>query len=254
MPWAYVSEKSQFYLPVSSDFNLSFDAMPLPFRKDGKFNNVLLVISDRPTSSELDLYGQIVGMYGGGVEPYGAFYVKRAKELSDSDGDFNIITAGTYESNTYLKAINDKLYFSYSSGGKGFESNEQLILSGSYSENIAILQLLESPYSSGRAVLALTGATQETLNYAQEIMRDEKLRYSLSKDCVIIDEDLEARSFRFLTDAQRGEVPTLAQTLDQNKQSVLFTIVATSVMLMLLIAVIIILLRIKMYHKKRDED
>lgn len=254
MPWAYVSEKSQFYLPVSSDFNLSFDAMPLPFRKDGKFNNVLLVISDRPTSSELDLYGQIVGMYGGGVEPYGALYVKRAKELSDSDGDFNIITAGTYESNTYLKAINDKLYFSYSSGRKGFESNEQLILSGSYSENIAIMQLLESPYSSGRAVLALTGATQETLNYAQEIMRDEKLRYSLSKDCVIIDKDLAVRSFRFLTDAQRGEVPTLAQTLNQNKQSVLFTIVATSVMLMLLIAVIIILLRIKMYHKKRDED
>lgn len=254
MPWAYVSEKSQFYLPVSSDFNLSFDAMPLPFRKDGKFNNVLLVISDRPTSRELDLYGQIVGMYGAGVEPYGGFYVKRAKELSDSDGDFNIITAGTYESNTYLKAINDKLYFSYSSGGKGFESNEQLILSGSYSENIAIMQLLESPYASGRAVLALTGATQETLNYAQEIMRDEKLRYSLSKDCVIIDKDLAVRSFRFLTDAQRGEVPTLAQTLDQNKKSVLFTIVATSVMLMLLIAVIIILLRIKMYHKKRDED
>ncbi len=254
MPWAYVSEKSQFYLPVSSEFSLSFDAMPLPFRKDGKFNQVLLVISDKPTSRELNLYGQIVGMYGGGVEPYGTLYVKRASELSDSDGDFNIITAGTYENNTYLKAINDKLYFSYSNGGKGFESNEQLILSGNYSENIAIMQLLESPYASGRGILALTGVTQETLNCAEEILRDEKLRYSLSKDCVIIDKDLEVRSFRFLTDAQRGEAPTLAQALDQNKQSILFTIVATSVMLMLLIAVIIILLRIKMYHKKKDED
>lgn len=254
MPWAYVSEKSQFYLPVSSEFNLSFDAMPLPFRKDGKFNNVLLVISDNPTSIELDLYAQIVGMYGAGVEPYGTFYVKRAKELSGNDGDYNIITAGTYENNNYLKAINDKLYFSYSNGGKGFESNEQLILSGNYSENIAIMQLLESPYSSGRGILALTGANQETLNYAKEIMRDEKLRYGLSKDCVIIDRDLEVRSFRFIMNAQGGEAPTLIETLDQNKQSVLFTIVATSVMLMLLIAVIIILLRIKMYHKKKDEE
>lgn len=254
MPWAYVSEKSQFYLPISSEFNLSFDAMPLPFRKDGKFNNVLLVISDNPTSSELDLYAQIVGMYGAGVEPYGTFYVKRAKELSGNDGDYNIITAGTYENNNYLKAINDKLYFSYSNGGKGFESNEQLILSGNYSENIAIMQLLESPYSSGRGILALTGANQETLNYAKEIMRDEKLRYGLSKDCVIIDRDLEVRSFRFIMNAQGGEAPTLIETLDQNKQSVLFTIVATSVMLMLLIAVIIILLRIKMYHKKKDEE
>lgn len=252
MPWAYVSEESQFYLPVTSEFSLSFDAMPQPFRKDGKFNNVLLVISDNPGSSELDLYAQLVGMYGGGVEPYGTFFVKRASELSENDGDFNIITAGTYEGNTYLKALNDRLYFSYRSGGGGFESNEQLILSGNYSENIAIMQLLRSPYASGRGILALTGANKETLNYAKEIMRDEKKRFGLSKDCVIIDKDLEVKSFRFIMDAQDGKEPDLAETFDRNKQSILFTIVATSVMLMLLIAVIIILLRIKMYHKKKD--
>ncbi len=117
------------------------------------------------------------------------------------------------------------------------------------------MQLLESPYASGRAVLALTGATQETLNYAQEIMRDEKLRYSLSKDCVIIDKDLAVRSFRFLTDAQRGEVPTFsADTGSEQEVGFILQSWQPSVMLMLLIAVIIILLRIKMYHKKRDED
>lgn len=254
MPWAYVSEESQFYLPVSGEFHLSFDAMPLPFRKDGKFNHVLLVISDDPTSRELNLYGQLTGMYGGGVEPYGTFFVKRAKELSEEDGNFNIITAGTYDSNNYLKAINDRLYFSYGGKGGGFESNEQLILSDNYSENIAIMQLLESPYASGRGILALTGASWETLNYAEEILRDEKQRYGLSKDCVIIDKDLEIKSYRFLVNTQEGKEPALAETLDQNKQSILFTIVATSVMLMLLIAVIIILLRIKMYYRKKNGD
>lgn len=254
MPWAYVSDQSQFYLPVSSEFELSFDARPLPFRRDGKFNDVLIVLSDSPTSRELNLYAQIVGMYGAGVEPYGTFTVKRAGEFSENDADYNIITAGTYENNNYIKALNENLYFPYNNGGKSFQSNEQLILSGGYSGNIAIMQLLKSPYTSGRGILAVTGATEEALDYAEEIMRDEKLRSGISRDCVIIDKDLEIRAFRFITDISGTEEPTLAETLDQNKQSILFTIVATSVMLMLLIAVIIILLRIKMYHKKKDEE
>lgn len=254
MPWAYVSEKSQFYLPVSSEFDLSFDAKPLPFRRAGKFNDVLLILSDEPDSSELNLYAQIVGMYGAGVEPYGTFAVKRAGEFSENDADYNIITAGTYENNNYLKAINENLYFPYHSSGKSFQSNEQLILSGDYSGKIAIMQLLESPYASGRGILAVTGANEAALSYAEEIIKNEKLRGSLSRDCVIIDQDLEIRSYRFITNASGTQEPTLAETLNQNKQSVLFTIVATSVMLMLLIAVIIILLRIKMYHKKQDRE
>lgn len=254
MPWAYVSDESLFYLPASNIFNLSFDSVPSPFRADGKFHDVLLVLSDQPDSRELDLYAQIVGMYGDGAAPYGSFKVKRAGEFTESDADYNIIAAGTYGSNSFLKALNEKLHFSYSSSGKSFESNEQLILSGDYSENIAIMQLLESPYAEERGILALTGASEKTLENAEAFLRDEKLRQNLGRDCVIIDEELETKAFQFIEEPSASGEPTLAERLDHNKQSILFTIVATSVMLMLFIAVIIILLRIKMYHKKQDEE
>ena len=254
MPWAYVSDESLFYLPASSIFDLSFDSIPSPFRADGKFNDVLLVISDNPDSDELNLYAQIVGMYGEGVAPYGSFKVKRAGEFAESDADYNIIAAGTYSGNSFLKMLNDKLYFPYSSGGDSFESNDQLILSGDYAKSIAILQLLKSPYADDRGILVLTGASEETLDYAEAFMRDGRQRYSLSKDCVIIDEESEIRAFQFIVKSTVSQEPTLAETLDHNKQSILFTIVATSVMLMLLIAVIIILIRIKTYHKKQDEE
>lgn len=254
MPWAYVSEKSTLYLPASTGMILTFDLKPSPFRIDGKFNDLLLVISDKPTTEELNLYAQIIGMYGNGVNPYGTFYVKRAGEFSEKDSDYNIITVGTCKSNELLQKLNDSLYFSYREDGSGFNSNEQLILSDSYAGQIAIMQLLKSPYAKNRGILAVTGATEDTLGNAEKFMRDEKLRYSLVKDCVLIDQELETRSFQFINHTVDRVNPTLSENLSQNKQSVIFTIVATSMMLMLLIAVIIILIRIRMYHRKRDEE
>lgn len=254
MPWAYVAEQSSFYLPASSDNKLSFDLLPSPFRMDGKFHDTLLVISDRPDSEELELYAQLVGMYGDGLVPYGTLMVKRAGEFSKEDGDYNIITAGTYEGNSLIRELNESLPFSYNSTGKSFESNGQLILSGDYAERIAILQLLQSPYGTNRGILAVTGASKESLSNVEELLRDAGQRAALTKDCVIVEENLETRAFRFIVENADRKEPTLAETVAQNKQSVLFTIVATSVMLMLLIAVIIILIRIKTYHRKKDEE
>lgn len=253
MPWAYVSGDSWFHLPASGEFNLSFDTMPAPFRRNNQFNNVLMVISDKPTTEELSVYAQIMGSFGSGAAPYGTFSVKRAGEFSAEDGKCNMIVAGTYIYNTMLRALNDYLYFPYSDSGRKFVGNEQLILSEDYADQMAILQLLESPYETNCGILAVTGVSKESMKNAEEFLRQEKLRAGLTKDCVIIGEGMEIRSFRFITkDTDTGE-PTLAETFGENRQSVLFTVIATSAMLMMLIAVIIILIRIKTYHKKEDE-
>jgi hypothetical protein len=253
MPWAYVSDESVLYLPASTGIVLTFDRKPSPFRTDGKFNDIMLVISDYPTTRELNLYAQVIGMYGDGVKPYGTFYVKRTSEFDEKEADYNIITIGTYDNNSLLHILNDKLYFPYSSDCTKFNSNEQLILSEQYAGQIAIMQLLESPFASNRGVLAVTGVDDTTLFYIEEFMRDYKLRLSLSKDCVVIDRDLESKTFQFIHTAADMQEPGAIESLVRNKQSLLFTIVATSVMLMLFISVVIMLIRIRMYHKKRDD-
>lgn len=195
-----------------------------------------------------------MGMYGEGLQPYGSFVVKRAGEFTENDGTYNIITVGTYESSGFLQAINEDLHFSYSEDGTRFESNRQLILAEDYAGDIAILQLLSSPYDGGKVILALTGTSEESLNAAAELLRDRTSSYQLNSDCVIIDENRETRAFRFTAPSKAGEELSFVQNMTQNKQSVLFTVVATSVMLMLLIAVIIILLRIRSYHRRRDDE
>jgi hypothetical protein len=253
MPWAYVSEESTLFLPASTGIVLTFDLKPSPFRTDGKFNNLMLVIPEEPTTEELNLFAQVIGMYGEGVDPYGTFYVRRQSEFDEKDADYNIITIGTYEDNTLLQKINENLHFSYNEAGDGFLSNEQLILSDVYASEIAILQLLESPYAVNRGVLAITGVNEESLSYVQEFMRDYDKRFSLSKDCVLVDSDLNIKAFQFIEELDETEQPSMLVILANNKQSLLFTIVATSIMLMILIAVIIILIRIRMYHKSKEE-
>lgn len=253
MPWAYVSEESILYLPASTGIVLTFDLKPSPFRTDGKFNDLMLVISDHPTTEELNLYAQIIGMYGDGVDPYGTFYVKRSREFSASDADYNIITAGVYAENALLRELNPNLYFPYENEGANFASNERLILSEQYAKEIAILQLLQSPFATNRGVLAVTGANTETLRTVTEFMRDYEKRYSLSKDCVIIDSEFETKAYQFISTLTEEQEPTLLSGLSENQQSLIFTVVATSVMLMILIAVILVLIRIRMYHRNKDE-
>ena len=253
MPWAYVSEESILYLPASTGIVLTFDLKPSPFRTDGKFNDLMLVLSDHPTTKELNLYAQIIGMYGEGVDPYGTFFVKRSSEFSSSDSDYNIITVGTYAENKLLQDLNEKLYFPYEDGGTRFASNEKLILSDTYAGNIAILQLLESPYESNRGILAVTGINQDTLSVVSDFMRSREKRYSLSKDCVLVDSEFEIKAYQFISAQASEQEPSIMGNLTQNKQSLIFTIVATSVMLMLLIAVILVLIRIKLYHRNKED-
>ena len=253
MPWAYVSEESVLYLPASTGIVLTFDLKPSPFRTDGKFNDLMLVVSDNPTTEELNLYAQIIGMYGEGVDPYGTFFVKRASEFSTTDADYNIITVGTYASNVLLQELNKNLYFPYEEGGTKFASNEKLILSDTYAGEIAIMQLLESPFADNRGVLAVTGSTKESLNVVRDFMRIYEKRYSLSKDCVLIDSDFETKSYQFISKLTGDEELTLIGGLSENKQSLIFTIVATSLMLMLLIAIVLVLIRIRLYHRNKDD-
>ena len=253
MPWAYVLDESTLFLPASSGMVLTFDLKPSPFRTDGKFNDMMLVISDQPTSEELNLYAQVIGMYGDGVDPYGTFYVRRVSEFSESDADYNIITAGTYTGNALIRKLKDELHFTYSEDGSHFLSNEQLILSDSYAREIAVMQLMKSPFANNRGILAITVAEKSALKNVEDLIRDTSKRYSLTKDCVVIDQDLETSAFQFILQRTDGAEPSLIGSLTHNKQSLLFTVVATSAMLMMLVAAIIVLVRIRMYHKKKDE-
>lgn len=253
MPWAYVSKESTIFLPSATDVTLSFNSKVSPFNRNGTFNDILLLLSDSPTTSELNLLGQAIAMYGNEAKPYGTITVKRAADFNSEDGDYNIITAGTLKGNAFISRINDSLAFKFSQDGASFVGNEQLILSRDYAGKIGIMQLLKSPYSINRGMLVLTGSSEQALQNLQKCLRDLSKREELKKDCVIIDPDMSVTCLQFIRAEEAKEGPTLAEKMIRNKKSLVFTAISTAAMFLMLIAVVIMLLRIRMYKKRNEE-
>ncbi|MDD3174670.1 MAG: cellulose biosynthesis cyclic di-GMP-binding regulatory protein BcsB, partial [Herbinix sp.] len=252
MPWAYVTGDSILYLPSRENLNISFDYFPSPYQDLGIFNDVLIITSDTPTSSELNLIGKTVALYGYEVAAYGDLKVIRAGEFDKTDADYNIITAGTSQSNSFIKNIQDDLYFKYNENGDAFLSNEDLVLSGHYASEIAAFQLMESPFAKDRAMLAVCGTNDETLNQALSFLSMNTKRWDLTGDCVLLDQDLEMKSFTFIEKLSEGNKPSITEFIEKNKQPVVFTIIAVAAMIILLLSAILILVRSKRYKKNEE--
>lgn len=252
MPWAYITGDSVFYLPVGTESEYSFSSRPYPFEISSMFNDVLVVIPDEMTAEELDVLGQIIALYGESISPYGELSVKRAGELNaDSDKSGNIITIGNYNDNSFIKELNDKLHFKYNEDGTAFMSNGQLVLSEEYAQRIASLQLLYSPYAENKAILVAGALNDATLSNIKSFIREDENVWKLEKDTVLIDDELEIKTFEMAAAKNEQRQPVLKTVLETNKDSVIFAVVATSVMLLLLLAVVLILIRI--YRRQRKK-
>jgi len=252
MPWAYITKDSSIYLPSENNVKLKFENKPAPFQKAGSLNDVLLILSDNPTSSELTLIGRTLSVYGKSADAYGKLKVCKASEFSEKDANYNIITSGTPSTNFLIPKINDKLYFKYNGEGTEFLTNEKLILSTEYAGSIGTLQLIQSPYAENRAILVLTGPSEDTLKMINKLVSNEKMVWNLIKDCVLIDSDGKTKSYQFQNSLITEKKPTLVESVSENKNSLLFALAGTSVMLVLFLAMILIIIRLRLRKKPRE--
>jgi hypothetical protein len=260
MPWAYVTSDSMLYLPAKDNNVISFDYFPSPFQKKGMFDNVLLVVGDDLKEQELELLGKAVSVYGYQVEPYGTLKVVRASEFSESDADYNIITVGTLQ-NSFLAKINSNLHFQLNSAGDAFVSNSKLVLSEQYAKSIASFQLIASPFTNDRTILAndrtifvVASTGTDSTAIAKGFLQDNEERWNLEGDCVLVDSEKDLKSFVFLETKAVEEKPSIGEFVKENKQTVLFTIMSAAAMVMLLTISILILSRAKQYKRKEDNE
>jgi hypothetical protein len=252
MPWAYVTEDSSFYLPTGVDSNYSLSLRPYPFESSSMFNDLLVVIPDKMNEEELDTLGQVISLYGESIQPYGELSVKKADELKgDSDKAHNIITIGNYEDNSLIKELNDDLYFKYTKDGTAFESNEELVLSDDYAQVISTMQLLYSPYDNNKAILVVSGVNDTSIKNMNSFISEDKNTWDLKNDVVLIDDELEVKSFEMADQRDNESQPVVKTILETNKDSAIFAIVSLSVMLLLLLSVVLIFMRVYWSQKKK---
>lgn len=246
MPWAYVTADSSLYLPLGVTGQLSFTLRPFPFEESSEFNDLLVVIPDSPSAVELDTLGQIIAAYGESVTSYGDITVQRCSQFSASgnDVDKNIIVLGTWANNSLIRSLNSQLAFPYNDSGSAFESNEQLILSETYANRIAMMQLLPSSYAKSRSILVVGGVDDQTIELVGTFLQKDKNVWKLTGDTVLLDGSDEIKSFTFQDVDQNTPSPTLKDYLEENEQTVIFTVTATAAMLLLFLGCLLVLLRV----------
>ena len=243
MPWAYIAGDSVFYLPVGENTEYQFQLRPYPFERGSVFNDLVVVIPEAMDSVQLQALGQLVTAYGVSLDPYGEITVVRDTEITDEQKKRHLIVWGAYQDNALVRELNDALGFAFNEDGSAYQSNSRLVLSEGYAREVVTLQLLGSPFESGRAVLVCSSTARENFRILSRFLREEENLWALNGDTALIDSELTLKTYDIQEKTAQQRTPILRQLLEENRSSTIFSIVALSVMLLLLLAIVLIFAR-----------
>ncbi|ASA24681.1 cellulose biosynthesis cyclic di-GMP-binding regulatory protein BcsB [Paenibacillus donghaensis] len=250
MPWAYISKDSVLQLNTKDRTDLLFNNYPYPFLRDEIFNHVAVVLPQ-----EMDDYSflslsnvfNLLGQYASGNTGDIHFYSDSVSEGNLSNN--NIIAIGSYSNNKLIRDNNDKLYFRFSKDGSRLVSNEKMSIEDSYGAQLGTLQLIESPYASGRGLLAVTGASTENAYVASRLIASEKDKWKVFGDGVAADKDGNVSAHRFKTISGAADDSIVRQVIERS--DVVGFIAALLLVLTLVLVSLILLLR---KHMKKRGD
>jgi hypothetical protein len=250
MPWAYISKESLMRLNTKDRTELLLSNYPYPFLRDGIFNRVAVVLPQEMDDYSYQSLGNIfnmLGQYAGGNT--GDVHYYSDDVTADNLKDNNIIAIGTYKNNKVIRDNNDKLYFKYNKDGGTLLSNEKIAIEEQYGAGIGTLQLLDSPYESGRGMLAVTAVSPESYYLVSKLIASEQERWKVYGDGVIADKDGQVNAYRFKAISGAAKDSVVSQVLERS--DVLGFVVAA--MLIVTLVVVSLLLMIRKHMKKRGD-
>lgn len=248
MPWAYITSDSVVRLNTKDKTDLLFDNYPNPYLRDGRFNQIAVVLprekdayTYETVSNLFNLLGQYAESNTGDVRFYDADAA--ASEWQDR----NVIAIGTYRNNDVIRSQNDKLYFKYGQDGSGFVSNEKMSIDSDYGKRLGVIQLLDSPFREGQAFLAVTGAASEYYGLASQLLGSDNSKWKIYGDGVATDKDGTIHAYRFKKEADQNAANTIGEALSR-PEVVSFTAIAGLVLVLVLVSLVFLL---RKYRKKR---
>jgi len=222
----------------------------------GEVNNVVMILSDDATQTELTLAGRIMAMLGAGSTPYGLLKVIRAENFQAAAyGNSNLIVVGLSDQNNVFKQINPYLHFQYTDDMTSLAESTKLVMTTDYAHEASVLQLMKSPYNETMALLTASAATEAGLQNLMARLSTEKNRWSLGKEALVVDGYGGASSYQFTVSTaltQNAEKPSFADVIVQNREPMTLLLVGMGCMLVLLLAAVLLLVRI--HHRRKYDD
>lgn len=252
-PWAYLESDSKAYIKSQPVNTQLFSNYPSLFLKNQTFNNIAVVKPARLTSYDFKTLTNIFNLLGnfaesntGNIQFYD--HVPSQKVLQNQ----NVIAFGTPRQNQLIRQLNNKLYFKFDHALTGFKSNEKLSVERAYGQRLGVAQLLRSPYNGKRVILAVTGAHSTDVQLASTQINFQKNISQYSGDAIVVDHDNNHYSYRFKTKKAVGQRHSVAQTVKQHSQLIIY--LGLTLFAILLVALILFLLLRKSGLLKQGGD
>ncbi|MNN24059.1 cellulose synthase regulator protein [compost metagenome] len=250
MPWAYIGKESLLHLNTKDRTDLLFNNYPYPFLRDGIYNHVAVVLPQEMndyTYQSLANVFNLLGQYTSGNTGDVHYYTDEVS--ADNLKNNNILAIGSYKNNKVIRDNNDKLYFRYSKDGATLVSNEKMSIEAQYGAEIGTLQLVESPYESGRGLMAVTAVNAGDYYLASKLIASEKDKWKVYGDGVVADKDGNVTAYRFKTVTGAKADSAIAQIVERS--DVLSFVIAVVLVVALVIVALLLLLR---KHMKKRGD
>ena len=247
MPWGYVADTSMLKLSSSDQASLVFDNYPSPFLRDGSMNNTVLVLPDAYGAADLEALGVVCLTVGRFLKDNaGNLTVAFAADTGDLS-QANIIAIGRIGNNTIAQQLAQQLYFRFDEAQTTLLSNAKMSIDPEYGRTLGTAQLLVSPYSEQpRALLVITGVTDDGMLRAAQFLGDTDVLWKLSGDGYAASDD-EVFCYTFSQDALSVQPSALEEeTPLQTVQA--FGMVAAAVVALCVLAVIMLLSK----HARRN--
>lgn len=239
-PWAYISKESYIEFDYNDNTSLNFSNYSFPFIKEGKYNDLKIVVPNKLSSKELTNIAGIITYMGHDINSnLGDLSVVNENEINRKDKNSNLIVIGTPKNNSLIKDLNNDLNVKFTDDYKGFQSNEKIKFIGDYSSELISIQLINSPYKKDKSILAIASPNNSNLNLINKYLNDLEITKSLKGDTILLGEDGYVEELNYhKTEDKEDKVQIENKKL--NNQSKIF--IAISLFLFITIITSIILL------------
>jgi uncharacterized repeat protein (TIGR01451 family) len=199
--WLTVYSDTFFHLPrETAGLTLDLESFPEPFNSHPTLEDVVFILPEAPTLAEIEGVLRLahrLGIVTGGD----AFWPQVAiggKPDTEPWADRHLIAVGRPTRNPYIAAAGDALPQPFRPGtDETAQEIDHVVYRTPSGVSLGYVQELISPWNEDRAMLAVTGTTDEGVGWALAALTDSKYIWRLSGNLALIrDQDVRSMDTR----------------------------------------------------------
>lgn len=250
IPWGYISNTSMLKIMSIDQSRLIFENYPSPFLRDGRLNNLVVVLPDNPQDADYQAMNKILITIGKfQKDNTGSIKVTFSSDPGDLSAA-NVISIGRWEKNLIAQDQEDILFFRFASenGSISIQPDEKRLIDSSYGNSLGICQIVGSPYSEYlHGLVIISGITDEGMLNAAGFLGTTNNLWKIKGDVYIAISDKENISYYYSED-HSSDKPATYQSPPETTDISRIMVIAGSLIILCLFAAGFIYAK----YRKRD--